>query len=110
MPPSTSCSAVSSTIVGTSNTDISVIVSDIATLIARKGTSGLMIPDLAANAYGPVYKQAAAAGVPVLNYLNDGVGPRITFVGADESTQAQDAAQLMGAKLAVRARSASSRS
>ncbi len=59
----------SSTVVGTSNTDISVIVSDIATLIARKGTSGLMVPDLAANAYGPVYKQAAAAGVPVLNYL-----------------------------------------
>ena len=90
----------SSTIVGTSNTDISVIVSDIAALISRKGTSGLMVPDLAANAYGPVYKQAAAAGVPVLNYLNDEVGPRITFVGADESTQAQDAAQLMGAKLA----------
>ncbi len=89
----------SSTIVGTSNTDISVIVSDIATLIARKGTSGLMVPDLAANAYGPVYKQAAAAGVPILNYLNDGAGPRITFVGADESTQAQNAAQLLGAKL-----------
>jgi ribose transport system substrate-binding protein len=86
-------------VVGTSNVDVAQIVNLAMELIAKPDTSGLMIPNLSQNAYGSVYKAASAKQLPILNYLNDFTGPRISFIGASESAEAVIGAQTIGKAL-----------
>lgn len=86
-------------VTGTQNTDISQIVNMIMALIAKSDTSGLMLPNLDPKAYGSVFKAAAEKKLPIVNYLNDFVSPRISFIGASESVEAQQGAATLGQEL-----------
>ena len=89
----------SAKLTGTPDVNVQNIVSTIETLVAQKGTSGLILPTLDPTAYLPVFKHAAAKKIPVVTYNVDTTGPRIGFLGPSVDQLIGRATDLMGKKV-----------
>lgn len=85
---------------GTTDTNIPEIVATVRTIINQETTSGIMLPNLSEDAYQPLYDEAAAKGVPIVNYLVNAGAPRISYAGQDTDLNiAAKAADLIGEKI-----------